>query len=139
MNDSMETVPQTEYYGGFIHASRFPSLWFLPPIENDLGGLPAAEQEALRQKYIAMVAEDFGRYKPDVLALVRGIRFRSAPQSDFDFIRYFSQSPDFARRIAGYERLPPLTFDRRAYFGGTAYDHPQQVTFDIYRLKTPAP
>jgi hypothetical protein len=137
MNDSMETVPQTEYYGGFTHASRFPSLWFLPPIENDLGGLPAAEQEALRQKYIAMVAEDFAVYKPDVLALIHGIRFRAAP--DFDFIRYFSQSPDFARGIAGYARLHTFSFDRRAYFGGTAYDRPQPVTFDIYGLAAPAP
>jgi hypothetical protein len=135
LNDSMETVPQTEYYGGFEHASRFPSLWFLPPIENNLGNLPVAKQEALRNKYTGMMAEDFKTYKPDVLALIKGLRFLNTPNSDFDFIRYFSQQPDFAHCVANYRKVRTFTFDRQDYFGGTTYDRSQAVTFDIYKLK----
>ena len=80
-------------------ASRFPMLW---PVS---GMVHLAEQETsvvklnrmlgMRQKLFDMVVEDFSENQPGVVVVDAGLNKRYLQDSEFDYIKFFSQDARF--------------------------------------------
>ncbi len=90
LSANLPAVMMTGYYSGRENASRFPSLWFLPQLLRMKQG---AQSERLFQKYAGMLAEDIEKGKPGIVV---------ACLDEFDYVEYFSKSPDFARAWTPY-------------------------------------
>ncbi len=90
-NDMSEMISPLAVYTGQVHASRFPSFWFLPPVVRAQyaldHGQPAAftrdQIAAYRKKYAAMAAADFRKYNPRLLLI--GQFDIAAKDHPFDF------------------------------------------------------
>lgn len=126
-NKDIGIIHPTAVYTGRSHASRFPSLWFLPGI--------LAGEDSLKEKYQQMVADDFERYAPGIV-LIGKFTVRNGGPENFNFVEFFSQNPDFAHLWQNYEFEKTITVNRRDYYRGTALDYDDMLTFDVYRRKT---
>ncbi len=117
-------------YNDGIFASRFPSYWFLPEIVGP-GNPPGKES------YLRMVAGDVIRYKPAIIALVRtDVTDASGRKVAFDFVKFFSENPEFDAAMQTYEKSAVFTLRRYDYHRGTTLDDKTLDVFDVYRLKT---
>lgn len=128
-NDSVEIVHPTLFYTGRQHASRFPSLWFLPKLIADP---ESRKTKAYIEKYAAFIAADLRRHKPELLLIGR---YEHPPESGqiFDFIEFFSPSPAFRQELAAYTRERSISFDRRPYFAGTDLGEREEIkTYEVY-------
>lgn len=116
-------------YNQGVFASRFPSYWFLPEIVgpgNTTG----------RGEYSRMVAEDLIRYKPAVIALVRtNVTDTNGHKVAFDFVKFFSENPEFDAAMQAYEKSTAFTLRRHDYHRGTTLDAETRDVFDVYRRK----
>lgn len=139
-NDNIGIIHPTDLYTNRIHASRFSALWFLPPLyaglnddpSDDIVDLPREKLLALRDKYAAMVGEDFNRYQPKIVFLGR-FQLNDASPDIFDFPAFFSSDPTFAAEWKNYHFERQITINARDYYRGTALDKDTPVTFDLYR------
>jgi hypothetical protein len=134
-NDYAFMSYETAMYTHGFFASRFPSLWFEPPLNCAIQAhenTPATDAQFT--KYAGMVAEDFARWKPSIVALYKGDDIcpdgRKVP---FDFIGFFSHDPRFAQEWKHYRPDKPLDFNRRVYFRDTTADHDYPMHFDVYK------
>lgn len=130
-NDSTEITQQLSVYTHQPHASRFASLWFLPPLLSENNTLSQTKKNELKKKYANMVAEDFQKFKPDMLILGK---FFITKNSDipFDFISFFSAySENFRENIKNYTFRETVKINIKDYFPGTLINE-NNINFDIY-------
>jgi hypothetical protein len=139
-NRDMGIINETAYYTGIHHASRFPSLWFLPQIINSGQDLEKGKPSRLNKtelatytrKYTGMVAEDFARDKPDVLIIWRPGR----KLVNFDFVKFFTANADFAKEWKHYRREQSIKLAYKEYFRGAATEK-DALDYDVYRRVAP--
>jgi len=120
----------------------FSSYWFLPYIvhQQNLRGKEAAgireeKLQAYIDKYAIMVAEDFSRYKPDLVFLGNIPIDVDENETSFDFVDFFSANAAFRKEWEHYAKTGTIDINRRIYFPKTALDKDHVVTYDIYRRK----
>ncbi len=114
-----------------ILASRFPYFWLLPEIVGP-GNPPQ------KSAFLQMVAEDLGRYKPVVLALLRTeVTDATGHKMSFDFVDFFSENPQFSAAMRAYEKSGTFSLNRHDYHRSTTLGYESVETFDLYRLRTP--
>lgn len=141
LSDISDNTHRLAVYHGAFHASRFPSMWYMPSIlgaeralrEGGTVKMTRGALDAYKEKYISMVAQDLVRFQPDVIIVLE-----NAPGFEgFDFIEFFSAQPEFRAEFAGYQRIDTLSFDRRVYFPGvsTALDRAPQGIYAVYRRR----
>jgi hypothetical protein len=128
-HDTLEILSQTTLYTDATHASRFPSLWFLPAIYNGTG-LDPAQQKILKDKYAGYVAKDLERYQPEVLFLMSNSVF--ADGQSFDLARYFSSNTQFSKVMRNYRKTGSFTMNRADYLRGTDLDGDLMLAYDVY-------
>lgn len=126
-NSDMALSHEISYYTGTVHASRFPSLWFLPGLinarENNLD-----DWKANTERYAEMVAEDLDKYQPAVVLLIDPAYF----DPEIDFIKTFSLSPAFNKAWGHYRYMQSTTVDEKDYLGTTEMHGPPKI-FRIYQ------
>lgn len=127
-NDTMGILSNTALYTGKRHASRFPTLWFLP-------SLAQGKNPALSRKYADMLAEDMTRFNPGLL-LIGLFTIDGMDDAPFDFPAFFSISPAFRQEWAQYEKTGSIKINRGEYYRGTNMGKDFFITYDIYRRKT---
>jgi hypothetical protein len=119
-NGDMGVMHETAYYTVTTFASRFPTLWFLPPIykaRQDLDkNIPSKfsreETDRLYQKYAAMITEDLTFYKPDVIILIR-------PQkaANSNFVNFMMPYLPFVKEWVKYQKLKSIKLPYWQYYG----------------------
>lgn len=130
-NNNVGIIHPTAVYAHRTHASRFPALWFLPGILDRLeDGTPDAE--ALRNRYTAMVGEDFARYKPRLVFIGQFHLRKDGSGPAFDFPAFFSSNPTFAAAWKAYRHTGSITLTTREYYDGTAMANDEPQVFEIY-------
>ena len=133
-NRDMGIFHETAYYTGMHHASRFPSMWFLPQIaqaqqaikDGKPSNLSKAEASYYYTKYADMIAEDFSAEKPDVLLV-----WQAKPSYlNVKFIPYFSQNKNFARELKNYRKTGSVMLSYADYYAGTDVDD-EKLNYDV--------
>jgi len=86
---------------------RYPFLWPLPGFYPGRRGervpyRPPARQAPLERRFFEAVVSDLTATPPRVLFVERGPNQQAMEGRDFDFIQYFSGSPDFRQLFARY-------------------------------------
>jgi hypothetical protein len=129
-NDSMSLSHEIPYYANMIHASRFPSLWFLPGLYHAKAhNISGWEQE--RDRYASMVAEDLNTYKPGLVLFLEPGAF----DQKIDPLELFAENQHFQEAWAHYSYVQSTTVDEGAYFGDAVKTKlPRE--FRIYRRKS---
>jgi hypothetical protein len=130
----MRVTMMSSYYGGKDNASRFGALWFLPELirlksllnEGKPSRLIEAAYQRFFHKYAQYLAEDIETTRP-ALAV-------SCPE-DFDYIKYFSRDPDFARAWQPYERAGTVPVNYGVYYPEAPQSGFQTFSCDIYRRR----
>ena len=133
----IEIINPTAVYMGYVHATRFPSLWFLP---QTLKGLRSENDEEvkhalmLKEKYTAFVAEDLAFYKPSILLIASGLSIDIL--NTFNFMSFFGGNEKLKKIInEDYEKLEMFEYDRMVYFRGTTLEYPYTLRYDVYKRK----
>lgn len=139
---NIEIMNPTVAYMGYTHATRFPTLWFIPKILTHTKNNTDAEEKAfyqgLKDKYTQFVAEDMEYYKPSIMLIASELKIASP--TPFDFFKFFNENKKFRDIISEhYEKGEQLQFDQADYFKGTSFDYPAILTYDIYRRKNISP
>ncbi|MGH1404803.1 MAG: hypothetical protein ACRBDL_11220 [Alphaproteobacteria bacterium] len=131
-HDTISITHELSVYSGQEHASRFPTLWFIPYFMNNNWGANSPEETQHFNTYLTMLNEDFDTYQPDTLLI--GHPWLNEEQT-LDIISDLSRiSPDFKKIIDGYEKTETITVDRKAYIGAELQAAvPGPITFDVYR------
>lgn len=128
-NNNMGIVHETAYYTGIHHASRFPSLWFMPEIiKGKQGHLSKEETERYYTKYSNMIAEDLSSGKPDVVLIWKS----DASFLKTDFVEYFSHNQNFKLAWKHYKKIGSTEINYAEYFTGTRANN-KILAYDIYR------
>lgn len=120
---------ETSAYTGAFQSTRFSSIWF----EAEFA---CGEQMDYFDTYSTMLAEDFARYKPQVVMLFRDHeKCFGKDIKPKKFEKLFSKNPAFSKEWQNYHFDHALTFNRRVYFGNTSLDFDMPMDFDIYKRK----
>lgn len=137
---NIEIINPTAAYMGYTHATRFPSLWFIPNILIGLKSENVQEQSmyrGLKNKYAKYVADDLEYYKPSVMIIASGLQIGKLKA--FDFVGFFEENSKFKSIInEHYEKGEQFKFNRGDYFTGTTLQRTHILTYDVYRRKTNA-
>ncbi len=123
----IEIFNPTSAYMGYTHASRFPSLWFIPQILKGLSEGEPDKYKLLKDKYTQMVAKDFIYYKPSVLLIANKLPLGDL--KEFDFFDFFGK--DILN--GQYSKTGQFEFDRAEYFKGTSLGKSYILKYDIYK------
>ncbi len=75
LHDMINISPELSVYTGHRHASRFPTMWFVPFLLNAQNRLDEYEMPLMTQKeidkatnkYTNMIADDIEKYNPDII------------------------------------------------------------------------
>ncbi len=133
----IEIINPTAAYMGYQHATRFPSLWFLP---QTLQGLRSENEEdvqhalMLKEKYTAFVAEDLTYYKPSILLIASDMPIGIL--RTFDFMSFFGGNEKLKKIMdEDYEKIEMFEYDRMVYFTGTTLEYPYTLKYDVYKRK----
>ena len=136
----IEIINPTAAYMGYTHASRFPSMWFIPKILIGLKSEDKQEKDmyrALHNKYAKYVAGDLDYYKPSVMIIASDLRIGAI--KEFSFVEFFESNNKFKTIInEHYEKGEQFKFNRGEYFTGTTLRRKHILTYDIYRRKDTA-
>lgn len=118
-SDGVEFIWQTALYTQSTHASRFPSMWFLPSLKT----------AAVKNAFAAMLAEDLKAYQPSTLILIS-----EEPRTGekIDFIGYFADNSAFTEAAAPYKKVEAIKIDQNLYFSGAGLDYAPYIAYDIY-------
>ncbi len=137
-HDTISMTHELSVYSRQEHASRFPTLWFIPYFMNNNWGKDTPQGEQHFQKYLSMFNEDFKKYQPDTLLI--GHPWLNENET-LDIILALSDiSPEFKVIMNEYRKEKTIMVDRKAYMGAelrTAVTGP--IAFDVYRKGTIAP
>ena len=123
-SQNMEMVWQVSIYGGAVHASRFPGLWWLhsmvyrgyDPVDVD--------------KYAGLIAEDLNRYQPAMLLIASNLTVDEG--KFFDFIAFHSGNAAFRAALSHYRKVGLIKDDRGDYFRGSALEYSFPIHYDLY-------
>ena len=134
-NSDIALAQELAYYTGLKHASRFPSLWFLPALSyyEDLrqsGNLSEAEAEKLQEKkerYAEMISEDINRDQPAVIALLDPDYF----EDKIDPVTFFKGNPSFSAMWKHYKPAGKIEILDSDYYGRAVKDT-RPKTFYLY-------
>ncbi len=131
----IEIFNPTAVYMGYTHASRFPSLWFLPRI---LGELTIDNQnnkyKTLKDKYTRYIIEDIEHYKPSIILIAKDIPIGNIKA--FNFIEFFGENKRLKDILTNeYSQESIFKFDRKEYFKGTTLDETYILKYYIYKRK----
>ena len=119
------------------YASRFPAVWFLPYLVNAAAtdSLPEKEIQAHQKRYVKMVAEDFAKYKPD-LVIIGDFVYSPNQSADFSYINWLKAAPEFSKQWQNYEKLERLELFSANYYRGFQYGNRRiSNAYDIYVRK----
>ncbi len=128
-SDSMGIVHETAYETGYLHASRFPSFWFLPTILS-LETTDPDRARILKNDYAERIAEDLETFKPQTILIAR---LDLTGKGTFDFPAYWSVSPAFQRAWSAYRPEGAVEISYGDYYPGTLAVADAPLVFDIYR------
>ncbi len=128
-SENMEIIFQIAVYSGEQHASRYPGLWWLDY------AVKHAEDEALRQKHLHYMAEDFERYAPKRLIIATNMTRGGI--KNFDLMAYMKQNVELEKILSRYDYDHTLKDNRRYYFTGTNFDTDFPILYDVYTLNRP--
>lgn len=128
-SDSMGIVHETAYETGYLHASRFPSFWFLPSILS-LETTDPDRARILKNDYAERIAEDLEAFKPQTILIAR---LDLTGKGTFDFPAYWSVSPAFQRAWSAYRPEGSVEISYGDYYPGTLAVADAPLVFDIYR------
>lgn len=135
---NMGIIHETAHYTGLRHASRFPTLWFLPTLlkmEKDPDVDPGTI-DRLRREFIGYMSEDIIRHKPLYAIVFKESTVDGVEVAEnIDFLGYFLKHPDFRAAWSQYEKVDTLTLGYHQYFTKSPYDNGTILTYDVYRLK----
>lgn len=135
LNDSLEISQQLSTYTGQAHASRFPTFWFLPKLVSETEPDEIHEgREEIFKKYSSMITEDFMRFKPHSLFILR--LDINEQNKDFDLIKFLSKhEPKFAEIMNNYIFEQTMTINQFDYLQTKKFAG-DTLKYDVYRLKT---
>jgi hypothetical protein len=141
-HQSIEIMNSTAVYMDYIHASRFPTYWFVPEIGRQLEALaegknthhPAEKLLSMRKKYAVLAAQDLERFKPSVLMISTNVRAYN--NKNFDFVGFFTENETYRQTFTeNYVKSGTFNFDRGVYFRGTSLQKEFILKYDIYKRK----
>lgn len=137
----IEIINPTAAYMGYTHASRFPSLWFIPKILTGLKSIDPQERalyQKLKNSYTQRVADDLEYYQPSVIMIATDLSIGKL--RTFDFMKFFGKNQKLGYIIkTKYEKGEQFTFDRAEYFTGTTLEKTHILKYDIYHRKASSP
>ncbi len=146
-HEAVDGVFASFHYTDTVYTSRFASHWFLPSILSTLeqsrrglplkGPLSLEQAQSLNSKFGGFVGEDFQRFKPDFVAIIRtkyGVETNNPNTEllDLDFVAHYSQFDLFRKEWKNYQYVGTKTIDRKYYFKGTGLDYDHLMTYDLY-------
>lgn len=134
-NSDIALAQELSYYTGLKHASRFPSLWFLPALyyyedQRQAGNLNAAETETLQSKkdhYAEMISEDINRDEPAIIALLDPDYF----ENKIDPVAFFKDNASFREMWSHYKPAGKIEILDSDYYGRAVKDT-RPKTFYLY-------
>ena len=138
INNTNDLIWQIEAYHDARHASRFSSMWFLPELVDETVARQVLWERAMftdeefehyKTKYANFVAEDFRRFKPDLVMVVKRVTF--APY--FEIGDFFSYSPAFRDVWKNYKFIGEESYNRRVYYPNSTLDYDYEVTLRLYK------
>lgn len=134
-NENMGIVSEVAFYNKSIYASRFPTYWFSPMIEQRIEHFANEAEKSkaieLKKYFSEMVASDFERYNPSVLL----VQYDKDTKEEYP-MSSFLNSERYANFIQKYQKVDRMSFDRANFYPKTKYDFRYIQTFDIYVKKT---
>lgn len=95
----------TSQRAGYIPTSSFNSYWMLPDIVNyeiENNGQLTPELANVKKYMIDKTIEDISAKQPDYI-FTKNTNSEALKVQNFDYIRYFSQNPDFERLMEEYD------------------------------------
>jgi len=117
ISKNMDTVLQVSTYTGAKWASRYPVLWWLPPLHPSFAPGNSEEMDKRLQIHIANLAEDLNTSKPTYIAvIINQPLFSTGETGTFDYIDFLSRSPAFKDAMSHYRQTRVIEDDRNAYF-----------------------
>lgn len=122
--ENMDITHQIALYSGAKHASRFPSLWFLPEIVK-------TGDSAEKQKFMGMMIDDLNRYKPEYFIVSNNLELSGI--QNFNLIDYLSTEADFKDVIAQYKKTDILHDNRNNYRSIKMPENDFKISYDIYK------
>jgi hypothetical protein len=134
-NSDIALAHELAYYTGLKHASRFPSLWFLPALyyyedQRQAGNLDDIETARLQQskdQYAEMISEDIERDEPAVIALLDPDYF----ENKIDPVEFFKDNPSFRETWKHYKPVGKIEILDSDYYGRAVKDTRPKV-FNLY-------
>ncbi|MDB5490917.1 MAG: putative rane spanning protein [Micavibrio sp.] len=146
-NDALEIFAPVSLYAKREFGSRFSVYWFLPGIlqeQNSLTKNPddkelSANLKKHREKYTQIVAEDFKRYKPQLILIGDCTIYNTADHHCIvSFAEFFSTNREFRRQWSHYKREDIIKVPWKRYFDASIKDGPEaeNYTFTVYRRKS---
>lgn len=136
--DFSDIVHQLAIYHDAFHASRFTSNWFTPRIryeeklreDGERGELSDQELQVLKDKYAAMVVEDFKRFKPQIVMAI----YKEGEWNDLEF---FERYDDFKAVFSDYKKNDEFSFKRLIYYPGyiSSAVGEDPIVFHVYKRK----
>ncbi len=133
-NDGLEIIHQLALYSERVHASRFPSFWFLPKLiepKNDI--LDENEKEKLSRKYSFMAYEDLKKFAPSILIIGKYDLLKTG--KDFDIIDFLSEhSPEYREEFSHYKYEKTITINLADYIIDGGFGD-KDVKYDVYIRK----
>ncbi len=134
-NSDISLAQELSYYTGLKHASRFPSLWFLPALyyydeQRQAGTLSAEETTRLDKQinhYAEMMSEDIERDKPAIIALIDPAYF----SNNIDPTEFFKGNVAFREMWKHYKRIGEIEILDSDYYGRAVKDTRPKI-FNLY-------
>lgn len=127
---------ETAMYKNGFFASRYSAFWPQSQLFCDNKG----PGDAAFDTFSTAVVDDFRRYKPSVVALIRAHEFCDDGRIEkSDFIAFHSRNKNFIKEWKHYRYAGTLAFNRTEYYGFHAMTHDAKLTFDIYKREEKNP
>jgi hypothetical protein len=120
-------VHPTALYTNTAHASRFPSLWFMPALLDKT-------ENPLKRTFVNKITEDLQRYKPGLILLL------SQPSPNKDFLALGKNHAGFEKEWKHYLKTGQFVLELSPYFPGGALSRAHgNIIYDIYERSETQP
>lgn len=132
LHDMINMSHELSIYTNRPHASRFPVMWFTPYFINPKNEISQQEE----RKYSNMIAEDFKRWKPDIVFVMHFPNpFKEGEL--FNHRDYLLKTdPQFEKIWNNYQLERTVEIDRLEYMERKKPSE-DLIRYDIYRKKNP--
>ncbi len=143
LHDMINISQELSVYTGQDHASRFPTMWFVPFLLNAQNRLDEYESPLLTQKeidsatekYTNMIADDFEKYQPNIIFV--GLFPNPIKEGElFDFRAYLlEKNPQRFEKIwSSYKLVKSPDVDRLEYMERLKPGE-KLIRYNIYKKK----